>query len=153
MKLELIVPATHGNQGKPRKAILSPLGMALIAALTPPDVEVTLTDENVAPINFQKDVDLVGITSLTSTSQRAYKIADTFKAMGKKVVLGGIHPSILPEEAGQHADAIVIGEAEGIWPSVIADFKANKLQGSRRTNVVPRELSAGYHFSFLSFGA
>ena len=87
MKLELIVPATHENQGNPQKAILPPLGMAVIAALTPPDVEVSLTDENVAPINFQKDVDLVGITSLTSTSQRAYRIADTFRARGKKVVL------------------------------------------------------------------
>jgi radical SAM superfamily enzyme YgiQ (UPF0313 family) len=137
MKLELIVPATHENQGKPRKAILPPLGMAVIAALTPPDVEVILTDENVAPINFQKDVDLVGITSLTSTSQRAYKIADTFRAIGKKVVLGGIHPSILPEESSQHADAVVIGEAEGIWPSVIADFKANKLQKIYRQTVRP----------------
>jgi hypothetical protein len=54
MKLELIVPATHENRGKPRKAILPPLGMAVIAALTPPEVEVRLTDENVAPINFQK---------------------------------------------------------------------------------------------------
>ncbi len=137
MKLELVVPATHENQGKPRKAILPPLGMAVIAALTPPDVEVSLTDENVAPIDFQKKIDLVGITSLTSTSQRAYKIADTFRAMGKKVVLGGIHPSILPEEASQHADAIVIGEAEGIWPGVIADFKANKLQKTYRQNVRP----------------
>jgi len=137
MKLELIVPATHENQGKPKKARLPPLGMAVIAALTPSDVEVPLTDENVAPINFQKEVDLVGITSLTSTSQRAYKIADAFRAIGKKVVLGGIHPSILPEEASQHADAIVIGEAEGIWPGVIADFKANKLQKIYRQNVRP----------------
>ena len=137
MKLELIVPATHGNQGKPRKAILPPLGMAVVASLTPPDVEVSLTDENVAPINFQKEVDLVGITSLTSTAQRAYKIADTFRAIGKKVVLGGIHPSILPEEASQHADAIVIGEAEGIWPDLIADFKANNLQKIYRQTIRP----------------
>jgi radical SAM superfamily enzyme YgiQ (UPF0313 family) len=137
MKLELIVPATHENQGKPGKAILPPLGMAVVAALTPPDVAVSLTDENVAPINFQKEVDLVGITSLTSTSPRAYKIADIFRTMGKKVVLGGIHPSILPEEAGQHADALVIGEAEGIWSGVIADFKANKLQKVYRQNVRP----------------
>src|SRR5208283_5455995 len=137
MKLELIVPATHENRGNPRKAILPPLGMAVIAALTPSDVEISLTDENVAPINFQKDLDMVGITSLTSTSQRAYQIADTCRAMGKKVVLGGIHPSILSEEASQHADAIVIGEAEGIWPSVISDFKANKLQKIYRQNVRP----------------
>ena len=111
--------------------------MAVIAALTPPDVEVSLTDENVAPIDFQKKVDLVGITSLTSTSQRAYKIADTFRALGKKVVLGGIHPSILCEEASQHADAVVIGEAEGIWPDVIDDFKANHLQKIYRKNIRP----------------
>ena len=59
MKLELIVPATHENLGKPRKAILPPLGMAVVAALTPPDVQVSLTDENVTPIDFNKKVDLV----------------------------------------------------------------------------------------------
>ena len=137
MKLELIVPATHEKKGKPGKAILPPLGIAVVAALTPPDVEVSLTDENVAPIDFHKQVDLVGITALTSTAHRAYQIADAFRALGKKVVLGGIHPSILPEEAGQHADAVVIGEAEGIWPSVIADFKANKLQKTYCQNVRP----------------
>jgi radical SAM superfamily enzyme YgiQ (UPF0313 family) len=102
--------------------------MATIAALTPPEVEVSITDENVTRIDYLKDVDLVGITSLTSTSHRAYEIADAFRAMGKKVVLGGIHASIMPEEAGQHADAVVIGEAEGIWPTVIADFQAKRLQ-------------------------
>ena len=128
MKVQLIVPATHKNRKKSGKVILPPLGMATIAALTPPEVEVSLVDENVTRIDYLKDVDLVGITSLTSTSQRAYEIADTFRAMGKKVVLGGIHASVLPEEAIQHADAVVIGEAEGIWPELIADFQKNKLQ-------------------------
>jgi radical SAM superfamily enzyme YgiQ (UPF0313 family) len=100
----------------------------MVAALTPPEVEVSLTDENVTAIDFQKETDLVGITALTITAQRAYEIADSFRARGVKVILGGIHPSILPEEAGQHADAVVIGEAEGIWPNLINDFKANKLQ-------------------------
>jgi radical SAM superfamily enzyme YgiQ (UPF0313 family) len=137
LKLELIVPATHKNRRKSGKVLLPPLGMAVIAALTPPDVEVSITDENVTRIDYQKDVDLVGITSLTSTSQRAYEIADTFRARGKKVVLGGIHPSVLPEEAIQHADAVVIGEAEGIWPTVIADFKENRLQKIYRQDVRP----------------
>lgn len=101
----------------------------MVAALTPPEVEVSLTDENVTVIDFQKETDLVGITALTVTAPRAYEIADTFRARGVKVVLGGIHPSVLPEEARQHADAIVIGEAESVWPKVIEDFKANKLQG------------------------
>jgi radical SAM superfamily enzyme YgiQ (UPF0313 family) len=128
MKLELIAPATQENRRKKKKALLPPLGLAVVAALTPPDIEVSLTDENVTAIDFQKEIDLVGITSLTIMAQRAYKIADTFRARGVKVVLGGIHPSILPEEASRHADAVVIGEAEGIWPNLIEDFRADKLQ-------------------------
>ncbi len=128
MKLELIVPATRENRRKRKKSIIPPLGLAIVAALTPPDIEISLTDENVTTIDFQKEPDLVGITALTTTAQRAYEIADTFRAKGAKVVLGGIHPSMLPEEAGQHADAVVIGEAEGIWPGLIQDFKAGRLQ-------------------------
>jgi len=93
-----------------------PLGLATVAALAPPDIEVSLTDENIAAIDFQEETDLVGITVLTSTAQRAYEIADIFRARGIKVVLGGIHASFLPDEAGQHADAVVIGEAEQTWP-------------------------------------
>lgn len=128
VKVELIVPAVQRNSRQQKKALIPPLGLAMVAALTPPDIEVSLTDENVTAIDFQKDPDLVGITALTITSQRAYEIADIFRARGVKVVLGGIHPSMLPEEASQHADAIVIGEAEEIWPKLIEDFKANKLQ-------------------------
>lgn len=129
MKLELIVPATQENaRQRPKKAIFPPLGAATVAALTPPDVEVSLTDENVTAIDFQKEVDLVGITVVTTTAQRAYEVADAFRARGVKVVLGGIHASILPEEAGQHADAVVVGEAEGVWSGLIEDFKANRLQ-------------------------
>jgi len=128
MKLELIAPARQESSGKRKKALCPPLGLAMVAALTPPEVEVSLTDENVTVIDFQKEPDLVGITALTATAQRAYEIADTFRARGVKVILGGIHPSVLPEEASQHADAVVIGEAEGIWSNLIEDFKANKLQ-------------------------
>ena len=128
MKLELIVPATQENLLNRKKAPCPHLGLAMVAALTPPEVEVSLIDENVTVIDFQKETDLVGITVLTITAKRAYEIADTFRAIGVKVILGGIHPSALPEEASQHADAIVIGEAEGIWANVIEDFKAHKLQ-------------------------
>jgi radical SAM superfamily enzyme YgiQ (UPF0313 family) len=128
VKLLLIVPATREGLRKRRKVLLPPLGLATVAALTPPDVEVSLTDENVADIDFQNETDLVGITTLTITAQRAYEIADTFRAKGVTVVLGGVHASFLPEEASQHADAVVVGEAEGVWPGVIEDFKANKLK-------------------------
>jgi radical SAM superfamily enzyme YgiQ (UPF0313 family) len=109
----------------------------MVAALTPSDIEVSLTDENVTVIDFQKEADLVGITTLTITANRAYQIADTFRAMGVKVVLGGSHPSALPEEASRHADAVVIGEAEGIWPKVVDDFKINKLQRVYRQDERP----------------
>ena len=141
MKLDLIVPATQENLRKRRKAICPPLGLAMVAALTPPEVEVSLTDENVTVIDFQKETDLVGITALTVTAPRAYEIADNFRARGVKVILGGIHPSILPEEASQHADAVVIGEAEGIWPNLIEDFKANKLQRVYRQRERPSLLN------------
>ena len=128
MKLELIAPATQENTRKRNKALVPPLGLAIVAALTPPEVEVSLTDENVTVIDFHKETDLVGITALTVTARRAYEIADTFRARGVKVILGGIHPSVMPEEASEHADTVVIGEAEGIWSDLIEDFKANKLQ-------------------------
>ena len=128
MKLELIVPATQENLQRRKKAPCLHLGLAMVAALTPPEVEVSLTDENITTIDFQKETDLVGITVLTITAKRAYEIADTFRAIGVKVILGGSHTSALPKEASQHADAVVIGEAEGIWANVIEDFKANKLQ-------------------------
>jgi radical SAM superfamily enzyme YgiQ (UPF0313 family) len=128
VKLELILPAVKEYGRRQKKAPLPPMGLAMVAALTPPEVEVSLTDENVSVIDFQKDTDLVGITALTATALRAYEIADAFRARGIKVVLGGIHPSVLPEEASKHADAVVIGEAEGIWTKVIDDFKTNKLQ-------------------------
>ena len=138
LKLELVVPATPENLQKRKKALCPPLGLAMIAALTPPEVEVSLTDENVTDIDFQKETDLVGITAMTITAQRAYDIADTFRARGVKVILGGSHPSALPEEASQHADAVVIGEAEGIWSNVIEDFKANKLQRTYSQRKRPR---------------
>ncbi len=128
MKLELIVPTTQENFLNRKKAPGPHLGLAMVAALTPPEVEISITDENVTVIDFQKEIDLVGITAITITAKRAYEIADTFRAKGVKVVLGGSHPSALPKEASQHADAVVIGEAEGIWANVIEDFKANKLQ-------------------------
>jgi radical SAM superfamily enzyme YgiQ (UPF0313 family) len=141
LKLELIAPNTQENDGKQKKALCPPLGLAMVAALTPQGVEVSLTDENVTAVDFQKETDLVGITALTVTAQRAYEIADTFRLKGVKVVLGGLHPSILPEEASQHADAVVIGEAEGIWANLVEDFKANKLQRVYRQSERPSLLN------------
>ncbi len=124
-KVELIVPAISEKYRNQKKALTPPLGLAMIAALTPSDVEVSITDENISEIDFEQKPDLVGITTLTITSQRAYDIAKQFKDRNKevKVVLGGIHASMLPDEARKHADAVVIGEAEEIWPELIEDLK------------------------------
>jgi radical SAM superfamily enzyme YgiQ (UPF0313 family) len=125
VKIELIVPAVGENARVPN------LALPILAALTPREITVSLTDDLLTPIDLQKplkDVDLVGITVLTKTALRAYQIADAYRKKGVPVVLGGIHPSALPEEAKEHADAIVIGEAEEIWRHLLEDFRANDLK-------------------------
>lgn len=125
VKIELIVPAVEENAPVPN------LALPILAALTPQDVTLSFTDDLLTPIDLEKhlkDVDLVGITVLTKTALRAYHIADAYRKKGVCVVLGGIHPSALPEEAKEHADAVVIGEAEGIWGRLIEDFRAKDLK-------------------------
>jgi len=104
------------------------LTLPLLAALTPPEHSVRLVDESVEDIDFQADVDLVGISLLTFLAPRGYAIADRFRERGVKVVLGGMHASALPEEALLHADAVVIGEAEEVWPELLQDLERGKLR-------------------------
>ena len=104
------------------------LSLAQVAACTPPGHEIRIIDENYEKIDFDEPWDIVGITALTMLAYRAYKIADEFRARGAKVVLGGHHPTAMPEEAKQHADAVVIGEAEEVWPQVIKDAEKGKLK-------------------------
>lgn len=113
------------------------LSMPTIAAYTPPDVNVEIIDECVQDIDFNAKVDLVGISVMTFLSTRAYEIAAEFRARGVKVVLGGIHVSMCPDEAKQHADSVVVGEAEKAWPQLIADFK----RGEMKPMYVEKELS------------
>ncbi len=102
---------------------MSQLTLPLMAALTPSRHEITVLDENVEPIDFDADVDVAAITTLTPTAPRAYEIADEFRRRGKTVVLGGVHPSLMSDEAALHADAVVIGESEEIWPALLADLE------------------------------
>ncbi len=104
-----------------------PLGLGIIAALTPPNWKIIILDENIKPFRF-READLVGITTFTSTAQRAYEIAAVYRGKGIPVVFGGIHVSMLPDEALQYGDAVVIGEAETSWPNVMSDFEAGRLQ-------------------------
>ncbi|MHA1190784.1 MAG: B12-binding domain-containing radical SAM protein [Promethearchaeota archaeon] len=104
------------------------LTLPQIAAITPEEHHIEIIDENYEKLDFHKKVDLVGITCLTMYAKRAYEIADKFRSQGVPVILGGYHPSALSEEAKQHADSVVIGEAENIWPKLLDDFKKNDLK-------------------------
>jgi radical SAM superfamily enzyme YgiQ (UPF0313 family) len=139
MKLELITaegPATLWMR-KGRLIRFPQLTMPLLAALTPGDVEIHHTDEIVSQVNFNRAVDLVGITTTTCSAPHAYDVADEFRRRGVAVVLGGPHPTLLPHEAARHADSVLIGEAEGVWPTVIRDFQEGRLKRFYRAAVPP----------------
>lgn len=103
-------------------------GLLVVASLTPNSWEIELIDENMEPLDFSKAYDLVGITAMTQQANRAYEIAGIFKERGIKTVIGGIHATVMPQEVKEHADSVVIGEAENLWPQVIGDFSQNNLQ-------------------------
>lgn len=98
------------------------LSLGIVAALTPPGWNIRILQEPVDQINFEEKADLVGITAVTHIAKRGYEIADGFRARGRKVVMGGIHPTVMFEEALQHCDAVCIGEAEPVWHRIIEDF-------------------------------
>jgi radical SAM superfamily enzyme YgiQ (UPF0313 family) len=121
MRVLLIQPAHPSSVRLFGRVYMSSLTLPVVAAATPADVHVSIVDENVSRIPFDGPFDLVGITALTPNAPRAYAIADAFRARGVPVVLGGVHATLVPEEAAQHADIVVLGEAEGIWPQVLHD--------------------------------
>ncbi len=118
-----------------RSTTYPPLSLAYVAALTPSDWQIKILDENFDDFVFE-EADLVGITAFTSNINRAYEIAKFYRAKNIKVILGGIHASMLPDEALQFADAVVIGEAENIWGKVIRDFENNALMQQYKGEVV-----------------
>ncbi len=141
MKLLLIVPCKDKEEreffdfrfvakfiGMKRGFWGIPLAVPTVAAITPSDVEVEIVDENVEEIDFDKACDVVGITVMTLQATRAYEIADEFRRRKKLVILGGVHVSMLPDEALKHADSVFIGEAEGRWHEVIEDLKNGELK-------------------------
>jgi radical SAM superfamily enzyme YgiQ (UPF0313 family) len=125
-RLLLVYPSTH-KLGWVRRFQLPSLSLKQVAAATPPGWEVLLADEVHEDIPFDGSFDLVGITAMTHQSARAYQIADRFRQRGIPVVLGGIHPTVLPDEALQHADAVVIGEAEPVWAQLLSDLQAGRM--------------------------
>ena len=130
MYVKLISPRSPVQfVSKREKAInFSRLSLATVASLFPDDFKIEIINDSLEDIDYDETVDLVGLTSITSTAPRAYEIADKFREKGIPVIMGGIHPSALPLEASQHADAVVIGEAEGQIKYVVKDLKNGKLQ-------------------------
>src|SRR6188768_3052651 len=125
MQIELIATASEDSAYLPR------LGLGVLAALTPASDEVIFTDDLVKPFAVErdvKDVDLVGISVDSKTASRSYAIAAAYRRRGVKVVLGGIHPTALPDETLRFADAVVVSEAEDLWPSVVEDARNGRLQ-------------------------
>jgi len=124
MRILFIRP--HLYDGRASDA-LEPLVFAVLAALTPPDIELRLIDERLEPVPLDLDADLIAITIETYTARRAYQIARAYRARGIPVVAGGYHPTFLPDEALEHVDAVVLGDAEEVWPAIVADARAGRL--------------------------
>ena len=136
--IHLINPKTDSLTTRPlymNRALYSPLaGLLAVAACIPRDkYEVVLTDENIETIDFDLKADLVGISAMTSYVNRGYEIADEFRAKGIPVVMGGVHPSFMPQEALKHADAVVIGEVELVIDKLLDDLKQGEMKGTYKS--------------------
>lgn len=147
MKILLVSP--HGSRPRGFFARLTypSLSLQQVAAITPAEHEVTIVDERFEDIDFRPRYDVVGISCLTYNSIRGYEVAERFRRQGAVVVFGGYHASLLPEEVKQHADAVVIGEAELTWPVVLADIARRELKPFYRAPrlVEPAEIPAARH--------
>lgn len=128
MNIKLIAPRERREDTLSSSLKLQRVNLPLLAALTPPGHRVTIVDEAFGPDDTDQDADLAGITVMTDVVPRAYDIADEYRRKGVHVVMGGIHPTVLPEEALEHADAVVVGEAEDIWPRLLSDVATGQLQ-------------------------
>ena len=132
-RLLLVDPYPRNNPyhltASERRAVWFPkLSLPTIAAYTPETWDVDLVDEAVEDIDFDHPCDMVGLSIMTCYAPRAYEIAAEFRKRGKTVIMGGVHPTYCPDEALQHADAIVCGEAEDLWPQLVADYEAGMMQ-------------------------
>ena len=127
-KLLIISPSWSRNWWNGGKVLAPPLSLPLLAGLTPEDVDVRLIDENVEETDTNTQADWVAITCMTASAPRAYEIADAFRRRRIPVVMGGIHPTVVPDEASAHADAVVAGEAEPIWQQILHDLAGNRLK-------------------------
>jgi len=127
LKLILINPINKKTKNKNRITAIPPMGLGIIAALTPDVFEIKLIDENFTDFEYEK-ADLVGLTAFTADANRAYEIASVYREKKIPVVMGGIHATVRTKEAANYVDAVVAGEAEYVWRELLNDFKKNKLK-------------------------
>jgi len=127
-----LVSITNKSNYWNRYRVWKPLGLLVLAGLTPPEWDITVVDENLAPRDYSQMPlpDLVGVTAFTSQAPRAYELAEMFRGWGVPVVMGGIHATMRQEEAQERVDAVVTGEAESVWRRVLEDAANGKLRPS-----------------------
>ena len=126
MKMLFIYPGFGKKKGQKyifQLRTFEPLTFAYLRALTPYDIECELIDERVEAIDYNNDADVVVITLETYTARHGYEIAKRFREKGKKVIIGGTHASLVPDEAMKHADSVVTGYADDIWGEIIEDYR------------------------------
>lgn len=131
MKIDFILPKIEDKLGLFKIPLfrIPPHGLAVLAGATPrSEHEVRIIDENFEEITFTSDADVIAISIMTPSATRGYQIADIYREKGKKVIIGGIHATVLPEEAKLHAHSVVVGEADQIWPEILDDVKNGKLK-------------------------
>lgn len=129
MKIALVFATASLRRGTRLKHFMVPPHcLQILSAVTPDEHDVVIYDEyhRLAPEPLQAD--LVGISVWTAAANRAYYLADKLRANGRPVVLGGPHVTICPDEAQAHADCVVVGEAESIWPALLQDFQRGQLK-------------------------
>jgi radical SAM superfamily enzyme YgiQ (UPF0313 family) len=133
VRLLLISPGREWHKRRPYTLRLPQLALNVVASLTPNRYHIKLVEEDLEDLDLDQDCDIVGISAMTANVTRGYEVAAEFRKRGKTVILGGVHPTVLPEEASRYADSVVIGEAEDTWPQLLNDFENNRLEKSYRS--------------------
>jgi len=116
---------------------MEPLVFAILKSLTPKHIKCVLFDERLEEISYDEQTDLVAMTVETFTAKRSYEIARIYRNRNIPVVMGGFHPTLMPEEVMEHSDSIVKGDAEGIWPDLVKDAEKGELKRVYKSNVWP----------------
>ncbi len=156
MKILLISPAVDADRRTNKGLMMPQLALYILEGLTPSEHEVTLIEEEAQEIDLEQECDLVGISCMTANAPRAYELSREFKKRGKTVVLGGVHPTLRPEEALQYADCVVLGEAEGVWEDLLLDFQNDQLKRKYHnpkpdlSKYVPKNFSRIVHGGFFN---